>query len=180
MEFPAALTSPRAGNTFCGVPVAQAWQDLALWEVFFDRAGVESVIELGTFQGGMALFFAVQGMVRGFTMTTIDHNMDRCDVADVLRRFKCELLTMDLLGESAVDEMTAILARLPKPTLLYCDNGHKPTEWNRFVPLLAPGDFAAVHDWGTEFGPENLDPCPEFFLQAEAESIQSMTRFFRI
>jgi len=42
--------------------------------------------------------------------------------------------------------------------MLFCDNGHKPAEWNRFVPLLAPGDFAAVHDWGTEFGPEDLDP----------------------
>lgn len=180
MDFPASLTLPHVGNTFCGVPAAQTWQDLALWEVFFDRARVTSVIELGTFQGGMALFFATQGNARGFTVTTIDSNTDQCKVPDLLRSLGCELLKLDLMGGAAQGEVTALLSRLPKPTMLFCDNGHKPSEWSRFVRLLSPGDFAAVHDWGTEFGPENLDPHPESFLLAESESIQSMTRFFRI
>jgi cephalosporin hydroxylase len=180
MQYPGALTLPHVGNTFCGVPAAQTWNDLALWEVFFNLAQVASVIELGTFQGGMALFFAMQGLARGFSVVTIDSNVDQCKAPDLLRSLNCERLKIDLISGDAVDEITALLDRLPKPTMLFCDNGNKPSEWNRFVRLLSPGDFAAVHDWGTEFGPENLDPHPESFLLAEAESIQSMTRFFRI
>src|SRR5471030_863845 len=104
MEFPAALTSPCACNSFCGVPAAQTWNDLALWEVFFDRARVASVIELGTFQGGMALFFAMQGRARGFKTVTVDNNTDRCDASSLLLDLGCEVLRMDLLGGQARDE----------------------------------------------------------------------------
>ena len=87
---------------------------------------------------------------------------------------------MDLLSDATVEPMRELIESLPKPLVLFCDNGNRPLEWNRFVPLLSTGDFAAVHDWGTEFHESNLDPYPTPFMQEECEITQSMTRFFAI
>lgn len=49
-----------------------------------------------------------------------------------------------------------------------------------FTPQLNEGDFVAVHDWGTEFHESDLSGDVEFYMQDECESIESMTRFFRV
>jgi hypothetical protein len=80
--------------------------------------------------------------------------------------------------DASMKPLREFIASLPKPLVLFCDNGDKPREWQLYVPLLSTGDFAAIHDWGTEFHEHNLIPSPEPFMQAECESISSMTRFF--
>ncbi len=179
MEFPNCLRKAHHGSSFGGVEVSQMWNDLALWEEFFNRANVKSVIELGTFRGGMTMFFTLQGIARGFTITSID-DQNHGAPTEQLHKLGTKLLTMDLLSESTVEPMRELIASLPKPLVLFCDNGDKPREWGLYVPLLSPGDFAAVHDWGTEFRESNLIPKPNPFMQTECESIESMTRFFAI
>lgn len=125
------------------------------------------------------MFFALQGIVRGFSVTTIDHANHGAPV-EQLEKLGVRLLTMDLLSEATIEPMRQLIANLPKPLVLFCDNGNKPLEWSCFVPLLSPGDFAVVHDWGTEFNEQHLIPYPAPFMQEECESIQSMTRFFSI
>lgn len=180
MDFPDCLTRPNADCTFQGVRIAQTWNDLALWETFLNRSGVRSVIELGTWTGGMALFFASQSKTRVLTVTTIDSNLSVNECRSQLDDLGCRVLEEDLLGATASDLVRELILSAPGPLVLFCDNGNKPAEWCRYVPMLRPGDFAAVHDWGSEFGPENLSPNPEPFLQVEAEAISSLTRFFRI
>jgi cephalosporin hydroxylase len=160
--------------------MSQSWNDLALWEEFFNRANVKSVLELGTFRGGMTLFFTLQGIARGFSIASID-NQNRGVPVEQLNQLGASLITMDLLSESTVEPVRELIASLPKPLVLFfCDNGDKPREWSLYVPLLGPGDFAAVHDWGTEFHEHNLIPSFEPFMQSECESISSMTRYFSI
>src|SRR5947199_8576481 len=36
-----------------------------------------------------------------------------------------------------------------------CSSDLKREEFKRFAPLLQPGDFFIVHDWGSEFGAED-------------------------
>jgi hypothetical protein len=125
----------------------------------------------------MTMFFTLQGIARGFSVTSID-NPNHGAPVEQLTKLGATLVTMDLLTESTVDPMRELIATLPKPLVLFCDNGDKPREWSLYVPLLSPVDFAAVHDWGTEFHEHNLFPSPAPFMQAECESISSMTRFF--
>jgi hypothetical protein len=127
----------------------------------------------------MAVFLTLQGVARGFTVTTIDNGAHGAPL-EKLRELGTNVLSWDLLSEQAVELMSELLLSLPKPTVLFCDNGNKPLEWQRFVPLLKNGDYAVVHDWGSEFHEDNLNPKPTPFLNEETESIQSMTRFFKI
>lgn len=179
MDFPNCFTQAHYGITFGGLHVSQSWNDLGIWEEFFNRADIRSFIELGTFRGGTSVYFQMQGLIRDFTVTSID-SIDHGVPAELLTKLGANLLTMDLLSESTVEPIRDLINSLPKPLVLFCDNGNKPLEWNRFVPLLSPGDFAAVHDWGTEFHESNLDPYPTPFMQEECEITQSMTRFFAI
>jgi len=48
------------------------------------------------------------------------------------------------------------------------------------VPLLSAGDYAAVHDWGSEFSEPDLDPKLPFVMREECESVGSLTRFFSV
>lgn len=179
MEFPDCFTKAHLQSSFGGVEMSQTWNDLALWEEFLNRSRPSSVVELGTFKGGMAVFLSLQGVSRGFSVTTIDNGAHGAPV-ELLQKLGATVLSWDLLSEQTVELMRELLISLPKPTVLFCDNGNKPLEWQRFVPLLTEGDYAAVHDWGSEFHEENLKPAPTPFLNQEAESIQSMTRFFKI
>lgn len=43
-------------------------------------------------------------------------------------------------------------------TLLYCDNGNKPREIERFAPMLRPGDLLGCHDYWTEVDPTWVEP----------------------
>ena len=113
-------------------------------------------------------------------MTSIDHDLSINECRSQLKEVGCRLIELDLLAESSASFMQGLIDSLPKPTVLFCDNGNKPLEWNRYVPMLEVGDFAAVHDWGSEFGPQNLDPRPDPFLKEEAEAIGSITRFFQV
>ncbi len=60
------------------------------------------------------------------------------------------------------------------------DNGNKLREWQLYVPLLSSGDVFDVHDWGTEFHEHDVIGNVTPFIQSECESIESMTRFFRL
>lgn len=125
------------------------------------------------------MYLTLQGLVRGFQFVTIDstnHGAPR----EKLEELGVRVLTMDLFAESAASTLKELFESLPKPLILFCDNGNKPEEWKRYVPLLEAGDYAAVHDWGTEFRKENLIPPARPFMQSECEAVKSMTRFFEV
>ncbi|MBS1703663.1 MAG: hypothetical protein JST12_18515 [Armatimonadetes bacterium] len=179
MKFPECFEKAHYQTSFCGVEASQAWNDLALWEEFLNRTQPKSVVELGTFKGGMAMYLTLQGLIRGFQFVTIDSTNHGVPIQK-LQKFGAEVLQMDLFSASGEEQMKELLSRLPKPCALFCDDGNKSEEWKRYVPLLAAGDYAAGHDWGTEFREENLVPPARPYMQSECEAVESMTRFFEV
>lgn len=180
MEYPACLTRPNVGCTFGGFPVAQTWNDLALWEAFLDRHPVRSILELGTWRGGMALFLALQCRAREAAFATVDRDLGPVEPVELLAHLGVRVVALDLHGPEGTPGVTAILESLPKPTLLFCDDGDKRLEWRSFVPLLSEGDYAAVHDWDAEFGEADLSPRLPFLMRGECEAVTSLTRFFAV
>ena len=176
MRLPEALTKPNAENTFCGCPAAQTWNDLTIWEEFLNRYPVASLIELGTWKGGMAAFLAVQCRARGIQFTTIDHALGQMENREFVEWLGATCLNMDV---SQIEPMREYLMSQPEPRLLFCDNGNKRRELSEIASLLAPGDFVAVHDWGAEAGPEGCD-CWKILMLSLCNGIESLTRFMAI
>ena len=67
------------------------------------------------------------------------------------------------------------------PLVLFCDNGDKRRECEIYVPHLQSGDYLAVHDWGTEFCPEDaaLYPLEPLYFDI-IEKMKGVTRMWKI
>lgn len=141
---------------FLGHNVMTTWEDIGIWESFFDTYMVGTIIELGTGHGGLSLFFALQAYQRGLEYHTYD-NVSSVNVESGLPgllNMKNNFHNVDIWNSAG--EIIHLIETSRKPIVMLFDNGDKPKEWGMFAPHLAPGDFCAVHDWGTEFNSENI------------------------
>jgi len=109
--------------------------------------------------------------------TTIDSNLGQIENLRFLEALGANVIGIDLFGEGATDRIADLLARHPKPLLLFCDNGNKREEVRRFAPLLSGGDFLAVHDWGSEFFESDVPSNLEMVWPDPPEA-SGLTRWF--
>ncbi|MBC8066389.1 MAG: hypothetical protein H7Y17_16275 [Chlorobia bacterium] len=177
MRLPEAFTIPNAETTFCGFPAAQTWHDLAIWEEFFNRHRFETLIELGTWKGGMAVFLAIQCKARGIRFETIDHDAAQVEPRDLIDSLGAAVLSGNVFDLTWMKER---IRAAPGPRLLFCDDGDKRREMRELAPLLDAGDFVAVHDWGSEAGSQDIPAAWEPIMAEVCESTSSITRFFRL
>jgi hypothetical protein len=132
-------------GTLFGRPIAQYWEDLALWEtVLNENPQLNQIIEFGTWQGGMSYFLWAQAQAREMEFTTLDINKPDKEVPefyqfDIFKRFKA------VWGNYLYND-----------TLIFCDNGDKPKEVALVAPMLTVDSIIAIHDWGTEFVLEDI------------------------
>jgi cephalosporin hydroxylase len=163
-------TSP---TTYLGIRTWQEWQDLGIWEMFFDQNPVKTFIELGTGPGGSSLYFALQCYRLGIPFHTFDNQVyfdfDEEDklpkVVDLMGSFQKICLWKE---KGVVDN---IIKKAEHPIVMFFDNGDKPKEWAEFAPKLDPGDFCAVHDWGVEFFEKDIgDVAVERILTKPCEA----------
>ena len=149
---------------FMGMDVVQTWEDFGIWEVFFNTYPVQTMIELGTGHGGLALFFAMQCRQRGILYHSYDNvcSFDCTTGLPALLDMGNAFHHVNIFGSEPY-EMPSILNLIhtaPRPVAMFFDDGDKPREWRTFAPHLQPGDFCAVHDWGTEFGAGDIGDVP--------------------
>ena len=81
-----------------------------------------------------------------------------------------------------IEEIGKIISQ-PGQTIVFCDNGNKPREFNVFSQFLKVGDIIVVHDWNKEIFPENVKlPCEKYNLKeifvGESEE-EGLTRIFK-
>lgn len=142
---------------FMGTGMVQSWPDLLIWEAFFNSYRVNTFLEIGTGHGGLSLFFGLQCAQRGIEFHTFDNvksfpdNTPLSVFLDMNARFH----HVDIFKEGHA-QITELMTHGRKPLAVFFDNGDKPREWRTFAPYTSPGDYLAVHDWGREFGENDL------------------------
>lgn len=176
---PATRYNPHSYPTsFLGVEMTQAWNDLLVWERFFnERPQVRAVCELGTGMGGLSVFLALQCAQRGMQFMTVDHQrwLDTSSGVPALLQMERGYLVANLFGAGG-DAVRAMIARDDvHPLVLWCDDGNKPWEVREFGTLLRAGDFVAVHDWGVEIHEEDMR-----VIAAREILVGSMSRWFEV
>lgn len=177
------------GSTFCGVPMQQYWADLPLWEGFLNsHDDVETIVELGTFEGGMALYLAAQAEARGLDFWTFDKKEPQAIHTALGKRLRlhAKFVLGDYFAEtqSSGELLSLLTDACWKPLLLFVDGGRKNLEFKRLVPFLSHGDYVAVHDYGTEFAKSTESELGdaitrEYWEQCEAPPRPSLLRFWR-
>ena len=169
-------------SSFMGVPMIQAWQDLMLWERFLHQYNPKFILELGTFNGGLSTFLAVQSWSLQAGFMTVDwqdfaeHNHPLWRAMGIDKCF----WQVDMWRPEFTNKLKELLAEEANhPFLLVCDGGNKPKELQTFTPMLRPGDLASVHDWGNEVADPDIAGLPiQKLLLPECEDMKSLTRFF--
>lgn len=146
-------------NTFLGAQLSQNWNDFPIWELFFTHFPIKTFLELGTDKGGMSVYFALQGVTRGFDFHTYDHQIWHTFGNDHLTRglgLAERFHHLDLFSSEGTNEVARMIRESPKPLGIFFDDGNKPKEWSIFAPLTSPGDYCIVHDWEEEFFPKDI------------------------
>lgn len=141
-----------------------------------------SVIELGSFHGGLTLQLSdnfPEAEIHSFDISLFD------GMAKILDGVKNKLANnIFFYKENVLNKKSQILLNLlksDKKKFLYCDNGRKIKEANRYAPYLNKGDILGVHDWGVEICEKNINKVLVDFkpiLHEEAEKKGLLTRLW--
>lgn len=174
------------GSHFCGVEMRQYWSDLALWELFLNAHNVNAIVELGAFHGGMTLFLKAQAVARHQRFYTLDRDYPVALSTALSRALElpADFLEGNFWTETNAPLLDILHDETLKPLLLFVDGGNKAQEFEALVPELAVGDYAAVHDYGTEFRPGQEDVVEEliervFWEECMGPPQPCLTRFWR-
>lgn len=145
--------------------MGQWWHDLQTWEWFLNEHPISTFIEIGSWEGGMTLFFIFQCRARQIKFQSFDivpHYMVIQNSPWLWEIAKPHLRSGDVWDDAGRWIQAQFVEPRRGPILLFCDGGDKPREVRTFGPLLREGDFLAVHDWcetteGGEIHPNDID-----------------------
>lgn len=156
------------GRTYLGVPMMQSWGDLHFYEcVLNHHPELSNIVELGTAEGGLALFLGAQSAQRGLGFLSIDNTQPPRTIPG--------FMLLDIFAETSKLRQ---LLKQHSPLLLVCDNGDKPREVGELSPSLCPGDLLAVHDWNREIFQADIPDCLDTLYEPLSISYESSTRLF--
>ncbi len=161
----------RLATTFGGHPQGQTWADLYLWElVLNDRSDLCAIVEIGTWQGGFSRFLFAQSAIRGMDFVTYDPVLPDSEPPGYEQ--------VDVFADK--DDVCEHLGSYGAPVILLCDGGNKPREARMFPPCLPSGSLVVVHDWLTEFLPEDVPPFLVEAYEDVCDALGSMSRVFEV
>lgn len=160
------------GVSFGGIPMAQMRCDLMLWEtVLNDNPQLQAIFELGTWFGGFGWWLWAQSQARDLHFETYDMTVSEHKKPPGFRR-------IDVFAER---QHLGEVFREWEPCLVFCDNGNKPREMAEYsLEIRHPESLLVVHDWGTEFQPEDVPDGVAEVYGDFCDQIGSMTRVFRL
>jgi cephalosporin hydroxylase len=128
------------------VQAGQRPETPSVFSEFFAQEKIDRVIELGTYQGAMALWLKDQSTFYNFKFKTYD-------IKNRLKNIKKEIGTIPFNFRNkdihAPETVKGISSRISSPgvTLLLVDGGDKNKEFNLYAPALKTGDWIMVHDY---------------------------------
>lgn len=143
----------KAPYRFMGLWMAQNDRSLAAISFLLNvlerrHAHLARIIELGTCRGGLSVFLQIACMAMEAKFITYEI-AERRDFPWLF-----DLLGIDYRMENIFNEGKERLCEeisSSGTTILICDNGHKPREFNTFASLLKPGDVIMAHDYAPDF-----------------------------
>lgn len=158
------------GTSFAGVPMAQYWVDLIIWEAILnEHPTLNGIVEIGTFKGGFSLYLSAQAKARNMFFRTYDVFPPEVRVPGFVQ--------LDVFAHAA-DVGNHLKSN--DPVVLYCDGGNKGRELRTFSKYLSPESLIVVHDWGTELLPKDVPDSVEFVYKPWLEELGSPTRVFKV
>lgn len=136
-----------------GQHVVHSWAELFFIEQILDKYHFDSLIETGTYEGGLSLFLGVHALRMNAKAVTFDIKPEPLNVRQgfygkLKPLLPLEFHQLDCCSDEAVEIIKHYISL--GRTLIYCDGGEKPKEFNLYAPLLKVGDVIMSHDRGDD------------------------------
>ena len=157
------------GVSFCGVPVAQYWAEFCLWESLLNERRYETIVELGTFEGGFSLYLDAQARFRDMYFRTYDIKPPARDIPGFVQS--------DIYRDA---QWIGAYMQEHSPVIVFCDGGNKPRELKTFSRYVTVDSTLVVHDWGTEMLLSDVPDNVEMIHEEWCVEIGSASRVFRV
>lgn len=164
------LFTEQGNVSFGGIPAAQIWLDMVLWEMVLNKHDtLRAVFEIGTWEGGFSWWLWAQCEARRMHFETYDAVEPKRSVPGFVRA--------DVFRDAV---MIGRDIRIWEPCAVFCDGGNKPRELAIFAEQIEhPDSILLVHDWGTEMLPEHVPASLEMLYGDFCEQRGSVTRVLR-
>lgn len=131
-------------------------EEMCVVEKLLDLSGPGAIVEIGTGQARLAVYFGVWAMLHPraevLTLDVVDRIGEQ--MRATLGQLGVALWLEDCFAPKARDKIAEFVSS--RRTLIYCDGGDKPRELRTFVESLQPADVIACHDFGIEVAPEDF------------------------
>jgi cephalosporin hydroxylase len=124
-----------------GVALAKMPEDLRTYGHLIDEVNPEVIVEIGSYQGGSALWFADQLSIRGHRQTPLVVSVDKNPVA--LRDSRIEFITADVRDPDAQARVWQLVA--DRRALVSEDSNHNYVSTS--AALRAYADLVSVGSW---------------------------------
>lgn len=169
-----------SGTSFGGIAMAQQWADLVMWEgILNENPQLRAIFEIGSWKGGFSWWLYGQAQARKMMFRTYD-------VVVPDGAMEAAVAGSDRWRFFVKSDVFADYRNLGKgfreyePCVVFCDGGNKPRELATFSQELRhPDSLLAVHDWGTEFMPEDIHSGVRMVYTDFCEELGAITRWFR-
>lgn len=153
-----------------GLPMSQNRLAVPTWSYAMEVHPPATIVELGSFSGGMTIALGVHAWVIGCKVHGFEiHQAPMTSLKPLSDFLGITFHQGDLFEQK---EFIHDLIRSPGVTYLLCDNGSKKKEFNMFAGSLKPGDVIASHDYCC--GPEASEwwPWREITKEDVAQSVK--------
>lgn len=134
---------------YCGLKAQQNHNALNVFRAFFAaHPDIDLVLELGTGNGGFAIFLKDECDKLGAKFVTYENDPGRlADHAhEEFARRNIDVRQLNILSPEGLQSALAEL-RASKRAMVLCDGGDKMSEFRLFAPHMRVGDLLMAHDY---------------------------------
>jgi predicted O-methyltransferase YrrM len=134
------------GTSTCplGLPMCQNRLAVPTWSYAMEKLPPRQIVEIGSYNGGLATALGLHARVIGAQLFTYDINAQSEAIVPIGKLLGVNFRVADVWEREA--EIADIIRR-PGSSFVLCDGGNKPRELATFVRYLKPGDVIAAHDY---------------------------------
>ena len=131
---------------FLGFPMLQNRYSVPAWSYLIEDIKPQLIVEIGCWNGGLSCALGVAMKNYGGRVFCCDIADFSEDLNDLRRLLPIHFEKLDALSAHGLHLIGGLIER-GGLTVVLCDGGNKPEEYNLYAPFLKQGDIIAAHDF---------------------------------
>jgi len=143
--------------TIAGFQLQQTWSALFLLnQILVDNPDITRVVELGTYAGGLSVFFGLIMKNRGGRVIALDIVEPRNPYAlEIFNVLNTTFYKQDISGSEGIETVKQFIS--DGRALIFNDGGDKKGTLPVYAKLAKTDDLIMSHDWMAEIFPKDLN-----------------------